>query len=121
MYTIDRENFTVKIISRMRPTVNIYNTRIKHFTQKNFEDRTKPRKFINTKIFYANYFYHENFLIYGTRVDASSGLADTCTVYAQSSLVPRPHPKNRERGLVSLANFPVCAESAYYVTITYLT
>ena len=33
-----------------------------------------------------------------------------------SSLVPRPHPKNRERGLVSLANFPVCAESAYYTT-----
>ena len=33
-----------------------------------------------------------------------------------TSLVPRPHPKNRERGLVSLANFPVCAESAYYAT-----
>ena len=24
--------------------------------------------------------------------------------------------KRRERGLVSLANFPVCAESAYYAT-----
>ena len=35
---------------------------------------------------------------------------------SRSSLVPRPHPKNRERGLVSLANFPVCAESAYYAT-----
>ena len=39
----------------------------------------------------------------------------------QSSFVPRPHPKNRERGLVTLANFPVCAESAYYVTISCLT
>ena len=27
----------------------------------------------------------------------------------------RPHPKYRERGLVSLANFPVCAESACYM------
>ena len=25
-------------------------------------------------------------------------------------------PENQERGLVTLANFPVCAESAYYVT-----
>ena len=29
------------------------------------------------------------------------------------SLVPRCHPKNWERGLVTLANFLVCAESAY--------
>ena len=36
------------------------------------------------------------------------------------SLVPRPHPKNRERGLVTLANYLVCAESALYVTITCL-
>ena len=34
---------------------------------------------------------------------------------------PSPHPKNWERGLVTLANFPICAESAYYVTITCLT
>ena len=37
------------------------------------------------------------------------------------SFVPRPHPKNWERGLGSLANFPVCAESACYSTITCLT
>ena len=44
-------------------------------------------------------------------------------------LMPRPHlasspgptPKNRERGLVSLANFPVSAASACYATITCLT
>ena len=29
-----------------------------------------------------------------------------------SSLVSRPHPNNQERGLVTLANFPLCAESA---------
>ena len=28
-------------------------------------------------------------------------------------LVPRCHPKNQERGVVTLANFLVCAESAY--------
>ena len=33
-----------------------------------------------------------------------------------SSTVPRPRPKNRERGLVSLVNFPICAEPAYYTT-----
>ena len=37
------------------------------------------------------------------------------------SLVPRPRPKNWERGLVLLANFPVCAESGCYVTIACLT
>ena len=31
------------------------------------------------------------------------------------SLVPRPTQKNRERGLVLLANFPVCAVSAVFV------
>ena len=36
----------------------------------------------------------------------------------EGSLVPRSHPKNRERDLVSLANFLVCAESAYYVEIS---
>ena len=30
------------------------------------------------------------------------------------TLVPRPHSKNQERGLVSLVNFPICAESACY-------
>ena len=34
---------------------------------------------------------------------------------------PGPTQKIWERGLVSFANFPICAESAYYVTITYLT
>ena len=34
-----------------------------------------------------------------------------------TSLVPRPHQKNQERGLVTLANYLICAESAYYVTI----
>ena len=29
--------------------------KIKRFTQKNFEDRTELRKFINTKFFYENY------------------------------------------------------------------
>ena len=38
-----------------------------------------------------------------------------------SSLVPRPHPKNREMGLVLLANLPMCAESVRYATITCLT
>ena len=32
------------------------------------------------------------------------------------SLVPRPHPNIPERGLVTLANYLICAESAYYVT-----
>ena len=41
------------------------------------------------------------------------------------SLVPRPHQKkkkkkDRERDLFTLENFLVCAESAYYVTTTYL-
>ena len=34
----------------------------------------------------------------------------------ETSLVPRPHAKNRESGLVSLAKIPLCAESAYYAT-----
>ena len=40
------------------------------------------------------------------------------------TLVPRPHSKNQERGLVSLVNFPICAESAHalhdHVVATYL-
>ena len=36
----------------------------------------------------------------------------------EGSFIPRSHPKNQERGLVSLANFLVCAESAYYVEIS---
>ena len=36
-----------------------------------------------------------------------------------TSLVPRPYPKYRKRGLGTLANIPVCAESAYYVAITW--
>ena len=31
------------------------------------------------------------------------------------SLVPRAHPKNRERGLVTLAKIPVCAVSAVFI------
>ena len=31
--------------------------------------------------------------------------------------VAQAPPKNQERGLVTLANFFVCAKSAYYVTI----
>ena len=49
-YTVDRENFTVK---RGWDQSQKFNTQIKHFTQKNFEDRTEPRKFINAKFFYA--------------------------------------------------------------------
>ena len=46
---------------------------------------------------------------------------ETSLVMAAVSLVPRAPPKkNQERGLVTLANFLVCAESAYYVTITLL-
>ena len=44
---------------------------------------------------------------------------DNCSVPMEvdtGSLVPRSHPKNWERGLVTLASFPVCAESAYYLT-----
>ena len=44
---------------------------------------------------------------------------DNCSVPMEvdtGRLVPRPHPKNWERGLVTLASFPVCAESAYYRT-----
>ena len=37
------------------------------------------------------------------------------------ALSPGPTPKNRERGLVSLASFPVSAASARYATITCLT
>ena len=37
-----------------------------------------------------------------------------------TSFVLRPHPRNQERGLVTLANYLICAESAYYVTITCL-
>ena len=33
------------------------------------------------------------------------------------SLVPRPRPKIGERGVVTLANYLVCAVSAFYVTI----
>ena len=33
----------------------------------------------------------------------------------EASLVPRPHPKNWERGLVSLAKISVCAVSAVFV------
>ena len=35
---------------------------------------------------------------------------------------PRPHPKNRKRGVVTLANnmYLVCADSAYYVTVACL-
>ncbi len=37
-----------------------------------------------------------------------------------TSLVPRPCPEKSEEGLVTLAPFPVSAESAYYVTNTFL-
>ena len=37
-------------------------------------------------------------------------------MWAPTSLIPRPHPKNRERGLVSIAKIPICAESAHYAT-----
>ena len=38
----------------------------------------------------------------------------SCSLDLASS--PGPTPKNPERGLVSLAKIPVCAESAYYAT-----
>ena len=47
-----------------------------------------------------------------------SGMLEVVWKLDQSrfSLVPRPHPKNRERGLVSLAKISVCAKSAYCTT-----
>ena len=60
-----------------------------------------------------------------TRVTGGCGLLSKCSQVA--SLIKHSHmhvlaspkalPKNQERGLVTLANFLVCAESAYYVTI----
>ena len=34
------------------------------------------------------------------------------TTSSVPSLVSRPHPQNQERGLVSFAKIPICAESA---------
>ena len=55
-----------------------------------------------------------------TLSSASSIVKKRRSSLPSTSLVPRPHPKNQERGLVTLANYLICAESAYYVTITCL-
>ena len=46
--TVDRENFTVKIISWFRPTAKII-TQIKHFMQ--IKNQMELQKFINTNFF----------------------------------------------------------------------
>ena len=43
--------------------------------------------------------------------------SESVTCSATISLIPRPRSKIGKGGLVTLANFLVCAESAYYVTI----
>ena len=59
--------------------------------------------------------YKTSFVVGRITITYSRTLAHTCN-RSLITLVPRPHPKNRERGLVSLAKIPICAESAYYAT-----
>ena len=45
------------------------------------------------------------------------GSGDETTGSHMSSLVPRPHPSAREKGLVTIARFLVCADSAICVLV----